>query len=51
MMVSRPESARFSLVAPIAAVRWLLLLVVGRGGGVVGLLGEVESAGGDDEVA
>ena len=47
-----PESARFSLVAPIAAVRWWLLVVVGGGiGGVDGLLGEVESAGGDDVVA
>jgi hypothetical protein len=46
-----PESARFSRVAPIAAVR-RLLLAGGGGGGVDGLVGEVvESTGGDDGVA
>jgi hypothetical protein len=42
-----PESARFSRVAPIAAVRRLL---AGGGGGVDGLVCEVGSDGGDDEV-
>jgi hypothetical protein len=42
-----PESARFSRVAPIAAVR--RLLVAGGGGGVDGLA--VDSTGGDDGVA
>jgi hypothetical protein len=42
------ESARFSRVAPMVAVRWLL---VGGSGGVDGLMGEVESTGGVDEVA
>lgn len=46
-----PESARFSLVAPMVAVRWFLV-----GGGEVGVdigwvLGEVVSSGGNDEVA
>jgi hypothetical protein len=41
-----PESARFSRVAPIAVVRWVLF--AGGGGGVDGLVEEVESAGGDE---